>query len=93
VEYKNLNFVFTKARFEFFKDYFLELDAGHWECVNKHTLYSRKIMVPIGHRNFSALFSAEEIYELKSMFGNIGKKISDYEFIDMKKMRSGPFMN
>ena len=88
IEYKNLNFVFSKAEFENFRDYFLKLDAEYWECLNKDTFYNRKIMVPIGHRNFTALFNIEEIYELKSLFLSIQQHKQNNEFLNTKNIEA-----
>ena len=93
IEYKNLNFNFAPEEFEFFKNYFLKLNAEHWENVNKNTFYKRKIMVPIGHRNFTAMFNSEEIHELKFMFRNANRNNKDSEFIGLNQMDSKLSLN
>jgi hypothetical protein len=71
IEYKNLHFTFSEVEFVFFKDFFLKLEPEKWEFINRNSFYIRKIMVPMGHKNFSALFHATEINELKEMFKNL----------------------
>lgn len=90
IEYKNLNFVFEREEFEFFRNYFLELVPEHWEKRNRNSVYNRKILVPIGHKNFTAMFSAEEIHEIKSMMLNMFKGKKEMEFIKLDKL-SGKF--
>lgn len=81
IEYKNLNFVFEREEFEPFRKYFLNLDPEHWESVNRNSIYNRKIMVPIGHKNFTVMFNTKEIYELKSMLYNMFKGKKELAFI------------
>lgn len=67
---------------------FLKLDAAKWEHVNRNTIYKRKVMVPIGHRNFTAMFNAYEISEFKSLFNNISKRNNEFELIKFRKIEA-----
>lgn len=67
IEYKNLNFNFSNEEYEYFKDYFFKLEPEKWEIKNRNTCFCRKVMVPIGHRNFNVMFHTSEIYELKNL--------------------------
>lgn len=68
IEYNNLLFTFTSSEFQYFRKYFLELDAEYWGNKNVNSGYSRKIIIPVGHKNVSAIFNKEEINELKALF-------------------------
>lgn len=68
VEFSNLLFTFNKEEFLHFKDYFLNFDASYWEGMNTNLIYSRKITIPVGHKNITTLFNKLEIEELKQLF-------------------------
>ncbi len=68
LEYKNLSFNFTKDEYVKFKNYFLTIDGEYWENLNKNSFYDRKIMIPIGHKNFMISMNSVEVYELKALF-------------------------
>ena len=75
VEYKNLNFNFEdKTECEHFAKYFLRLDGEHWEKQNAESCFSRKIIVPIGHKNFHMILNNEELLELKELFSVLFEK-------------------
>lgn len=83
-EYKNLNFVFSEKEFEFFKQYFLTLDYKHWEKINQDSAYNKKIMVPIGHANFTAAFNGSEIVELRTLMSKSNKTVPKLKLVDLK---------
>lgn len=89
IEYKNLNFNFSEDEFIFFKDYFLKLDPEKWEKINRDTCYCRKVMIPIGHKNFTAMFHAAEIYELKELFKKTRNRYNEDDLIKLKEIESG----
>jgi hypothetical protein len=93
IEYKNLNFNFTKKEFDFFRKYFLSLDAEYWENVNRQSFYKRKIMVPIGHKNFTALFSSEEISEIKILFGRSTHQQGENDFLNFDAIEGNLSLN
>jgi hypothetical protein len=93
IEYKNLNFTFSDDEFTFFRDYFLKLDPEKWVKVNRNTIYCRKIMVPIGHNNFMAMFHAPEVYELKALFRNIKKKAGPFNLIKLEHFEAQLSLN
>ncbi len=74
IEYKNLNFNFSNAEYDFFANYFLKLDGDLWEERNKDTHYSRKIIVPVSHKNLNIILNKEELEELKILLGDKRKK-------------------
>jgi hypothetical protein len=64
-----------------------EFNAEHWANLNKDSFLTRKIIIPIGHHSFKALFHIEEIYELKAMLrkANLGEQ-EKYPLIGIKKI-------
>lgn len=69
IEYKNLNFNFKNRKdYQSFANYFIKLKGEHWEGLNKEAHFKRKIIVPIGHKNFNVLLNNEELLELKQLF-------------------------
>lgn len=68
IEFNNLHFTFSKDEFTHFRNYFLELDIQYWEALNAESIYKRKIMVPVGHKNVTTMFQASEVLELRRLF-------------------------
>ncbi len=93
IEYKNLNFTFSKDDFVLFREYFLELNPEVWAHKNRNTVYTRKIMVPIGHRNFTAMFHTSEIYELKELFKKMKRDTNRLELIGLDNIESHSSLN
>jgi hypothetical protein len=81
LEYKNLQFSFNESEYRFFVDYFNKIDADYWESINKNTLYRKKIMVPIGHHNFTMMFDYVEILELRELFGQSETSLDTNQFL------------
>lgn len=73
-EYKNLNFNFTTYEYEFFSNYFLNLNGEYWEIENANCFFERKILIPAGTNNFNILLNNEELFELKEMFSKTNYK-------------------
>ncbi len=67
IEFNNLHFSFDAEDFRFFRKYFAELQPEKWEDVNRTSLYRRKIMVPLSHKNVMALFNSAEVREMKQL--------------------------
>ncbi len=86
IEFNNLNFVFAPEEFKFFRNYFKNLNEHHWKKVNEKSQYDRKIMIPIGHRNFTMLFHVEEIQEMRQLLGNYDKKTSSQQLLQFKSL-------
>ncbi len=88
-----MKFTFERKEFEQFRKYFLNLEPEYWESLNKNSVYNRKIMVPIGHKNVVTMFNTSEIYEIKSMLYNMfkGNKLS--EFINVDTMNENINLN
>lgn len=67
IEFKNLNFNFTKGEYDYFANYFKKLKGAHWEAMNCDSIYERKIIVPVGHKNINVLLNSEELEELRRL--------------------------
>jgi hypothetical protein len=65
IEFKNFEFLFNQNEYKFFRKYFDEFDGEYWESINSNSVYERKIIVPIGHKNVRMLLSLTELEELK----------------------------
>ncbi len=85
IEYSNLNFNFSQKEFKEFADYIINLNGAYWEEKNKHTPFKRKIIIPIGHKNFNVLLTLTELNEMKSLFRFLGEiiKHSEIRFKDI----------
>lgn len=68
IEYKNLNLNFNDKEYEFFVNYFKELDGQYWEGINSNSPYRRRIIVPIRHKNVNILLNNTELQELRKLF-------------------------
>ncbi len=86
IEFKNLSFAFSKEEYILFRAYFLRLIPENWEYKNRNTIFKRKIMVPIGHNNFTAMFNKNEIYELKNLFQSSMNQQEYSEIISLDKI-------
>ncbi len=86
IEFKNLNFIFAPDEFKFFQNYFRNLNEYHWESINEKSQYDRKIMIPIGHRNFTMLFHVEEVQEIRKLLYNYNKKTKAMELVEFKHL-------
>ncbi len=93
IEFNNLNFVFTPEEFRFFRNYFKNLNEYHWENLNEKSQYDRKIMIPIGHTNFTMLFHAEEIQEMRRLLHNYNKKSKSQKLIQFKNLSAALELN
>jgi len=67
IEFKNLNFNFTKEQLESFVDYLVQVDGEWCEQQNQRLAFRRKIVLPIGHDYFNVLLNADELQELKQL--------------------------
>lgn len=67
VEYKNLCFRFTGEELQYFADYIVNTDGALWEKTFSNSLFSRKIMITINHKNANVLLTKRELEELKSL--------------------------
>jgi len=81
IEFKNLHFSFNEDEFDIFRQYFLSLEPEKWEYINKNSIYQRKILVPIGHKNLKLMFNANEVYELQDIFQKTQNSKSHFELI------------
>jgi hypothetical protein len=67
LEFKNLNFNFSKKQMKKFTEYIQNLNAKEWEEINKASPFKRKIVVPISHDSFNFLLNSEELAELQEL--------------------------
>ncbi len=67
IEFNNLNFNFSDIEYKHFSNYFLKLKLDEWERINKDSFYNKKIIIPIGHKNFNVILNREEFIELKQL--------------------------
>ncbi|TAJ11707.1 hypothetical protein DMA11_15765 [Marinilabiliaceae bacterium JC017] len=67
IEYKNLNFNFSRQEFDYFARYFMNLDGDYWERVNAGAIYRRKILIPVGHKNLCLLMNKQELSEFRQL--------------------------
>jgi hypothetical protein len=72
IEYKNLEFLFDHTEYKFFCDYFKNLNGEYWENLNAESIYKRKIIIPIGHKNIRILLFSCELDELKCLLSARG---------------------
>lgn len=80
IEFKNLNFNFTAKQYDYFVQYFNNLQIEIWEEKNENTLYRRKIIVPIGHHSFNIMLHRLEVIELRQLLNQYQSetKMSEY---------------
>ncbi len=83
IEFGNLNFNFNQKEFNRFSNYILDLDGEHWEKENEKSPFNRKILIPIGHKNFNILLSLSELLEMKELF----KFWSEKEKLEYKNIK------
>ena len=67
IEFHNFLFSFTKKEFNYFQQCFARMDGCYYETINSEIVYSRKIIVPIGHKNVSMMLNSMELEELKAL--------------------------
>ncbi len=68
IEFNNLVFNFNEQEYKHFCNYVKALNGQFWEYLNINTHYKRKFFIPLGHKNFTLLFSNSELSELKELF-------------------------
>lgn len=68
IEFGNMNFDFTESELVEFRNYIERLDGEYWEIKNAHTLFARKIRIPLGVRSsFYFLLNSSELEQLKEL--------------------------
>lgn len=67
IEYKNLNFIFEDEEYDHFCRYIKELDGRFWEESNAHSVFRRKIVMSVSHKNLRVLLNNAELEELKTL--------------------------
>ncbi len=67
IEYRNLNFNFQKEDFRKFIQYVNSLGANETEKRNQQSIFSRKILMPVGNKCFNVIFNSIEFEEFKRM--------------------------
>ena len=69
IEYNNLSFSFSAAEYNFFVDYFRRIKEDYWEKINAGSPFSKKIIIPVQHRNITLLMNAQEVKEMRILLG------------------------
>ncbi|MCU4154384.1 hypothetical protein J1N10_00220 [Carboxylicivirga sp. A043] len=67
IEFHNFLFSFNKEEFQYFQRCFARMDGCYYEALNSDIVYSRKIIVPIGHKNASMMLNGRELKELQRL--------------------------
>jgi hypothetical protein len=67
IEFKNLNFNFTKREMKTFIKYMRNVKGEEWEERNKHSPFDRKIVIPITDDNFNFLLNSIELSEFQEL--------------------------
>ncbi|UTW65771.1 hypothetical protein KFE94_14075 [bacterium SCSIO 12643] len=67
IEFKNLNFNFSKKDFKTFARYMRKVEGKKWEDRNRHSPFDRKIVIPISDDNFNFLLNNEELEEFQEL--------------------------
>lgn len=73
VEFNNFLFSFDQREYNHFSNCFLRMDGDYYEQANAAINYSRKSIVPIGHRNASMMLNNKELGELKQLLSGTDK--------------------
>ncbi len=93
VEFNNFIFTFNKDEFQYFQRCFARMDGCYYEALNASTVYSRKIIVPIGHKNASMLLNARELKELQVLLRCTNEMDSPPVFLSLKEIGIQPGIN
>ncbi len=86
VEFHNFLFSFDEEEYRYFQRCFARMDGCYYEAVNSDIVYTRKIIVPIGHKNASMMLNRYELHELKSLLKGSGASKSPSVFLSVKEI-------
>lgn len=93
IEFKNLNFNLNEIEFKRFAHYIQKLDGEEWEAKNKHSLFSKKIFLPVGSGYFNAIFNNDEFNEFKRLLSCKKECQSDWEIMNLRKLKFNTVLN
>lgn len=93
IEFNNLNFNFTHEEYEHFANYFLKLNGDYWEKLNTDSMYRRKILVPLDHKNLNLLLNKSELEELKKLLYLKPKAQNTIQLLSFKMIDFNTFNN
>lgn len=93
IEFKNINFNFNDEEYRYFTEYISELNGEEWEYQNRGSNYSRKIVLPINHRNVKILMNSYELQELKQLFDITEKNIARNIEMSLSSIKITQFLN
>ncbi len=85
IEFNNFAFSFKEKEYEYFSECLNRVDGEYYESLNYNSPYSRKIIIPIGHKNVSMLLSKVELREFVQLL-NFDKKVTVGEFLSFKEI-------
>lgn len=88
IEFKNFLFAFNSNEYIFFRNSFINLDPHVVSKKNKDILQNGKLKISLGHKNMIALFSLEELQEIKQLLGWHPKYEHAIKFITSKSIIS-----
>ena len=67
IEFNNLNFNFTEEQYRAFCEYLNNLDGAYWEEKNKHSVFRRKIRIPLDQSSVCLMLNKEELTGLRRL--------------------------
>ncbi len=86
IEFHNFLFSFNDEEYHYFKQCFAWMDGCHYESINSDIVYSRKIIVPIGHKNASMMLNRYELVELQMLLNGSKVKQHPSYFLSVKEI-------
>lgn len=93
IEFHNFLFTFTKEEFHYFQQCFARMDGCYYEAINSDIIYSRKIIVPIGHKNASMMLTSMELKELQQLLIYQKSNSAPDVFLSVKEIGIHPGVN
>lgn len=93
IEFHNFLFSFNEDEYRYFQHSFARMDGCYYETINSNIVYSRKIIVPIGHKNVSMMLNRYELSELQRLLkGSRGIDTPSF-FLSVKEIGIEPGAN
>ncbi len=67
LNFKNLNFNFSKEEYDSLFNYLKSIDCNYWETEYKNSIYEKKIPIPTPQANFIISIDRFELYEILNL--------------------------
>lgn len=93
IEFHNFLFSFNDEEYRYFKQCFARMDGCYYESLNSDIVYSRKIIVPIGHKNASMMLNRYELVELQMLLKGSKARLQPSYFLSVKEIGMVPGAN